>query len=188
MTSICVFCGARTGYSPAYAEAAEELGRLLAERNVTTVFGGGQVGLMGRLADAALKHGGQVIGVIPRHLARKELLHPRVDSMYVVKDMRERKKTMEMLADAFIALPGGLGTFEELFEAITGVQLHCHSKPIGLLNTEHYFEPLLKLIDHAVHQGFIRPEHQRLFVVAERPEDLLQQLLTQTKKQKLSSP
>jgi len=177
MQSVCVFCGSHRGRRPEYFHAAAQCGRLLAERGLTVVYGGGSVGLMGALADAALEAGGRVVGVIPRRLARKELMHCNVQTMYVVQSMHERKALMARLADAFVALPGGLGTLEELFEVVTWAQLGYHRKPIGLLNTCGYFEPLLALLDHAVAEGFVRPEHRGLVVVADDPATLLDRLL-----------
>jgi len=176
MKRVCVFCGSNDGVDPAYREAAAELGTLLAARKMGLVFGGGSVGLMGAIADAALEAGTEVIGVIPRPLATKELLHPRVPDMRCVDDMHQRKALMAELADAFVALPGGYGTFEELFEVITWAQLGFHRKNIGLLNVAGYFDPLVRLIDHAVDRGFIKADHRRLIVVARQPDELLDQL------------
>jgi cytokinin riboside 5'-monophosphate phosphoribohydrolase len=178
MQRVCVFCGSRAGEHTTYRHAATELGRLLSERRSGLVFGGGSVGLMGVLADAVLASGGEVIGVIPQRLATKELLHPGVPDMRLVPDMHARKALMAELADAFIALPGGYGTFEELFEVITWAQLGIHAKPIGLLNTAGYYDPLVRLIDHSIDTGFIRPEHRDLIVVEERPAELLDRLAT----------
>ncbi|MEX0703075.1 MAG: TIGR00730 family Rossman fold protein [Planctomycetales bacterium] len=178
MRRLCVFCGSKAGTEPRYAESAAELGRLLAARGIGLVFGGGSVGLMGAIADAVLDAGGEAIGVIPRKLATKELLHPRVLDMRVVDSMHARKALMAELADAFVALPGGLGTFEELFEVVTWTQLGFHRKNVGLLNVAGYFDPLVRLIDHAIQEGFIKPAHRGLLVVEERPEALLDRLAT----------
>jgi len=176
MQRICVFCGSNTGRHPQYEQAARELGALLASENHSLVFGGGSVGLMGVVADAVLQSGGEVIGVIPEMLATKELLHPDVADMRLVPDMHARKALMAELSDAFIALPGGYGTLEELFEVITWAQLGIHAKNIGLLNTAGYFDPLVQLIDHAVEEEFIKPIHRDLIVVDDHATGLLKQL------------
>lgn len=173
---ICVFCGSKTGRGELYRQAADQLGRLLADRGHTLIYGGGSVGLMGVLADAALQADGRVIGVIPKRLATKELLHPGVPDMRQVDDMHARKALMTDLSDAFIALPGGYGTLEELFEIITWAQLGIHRKVIGVLNVAGYFDPLVRLIDHAVDEGFIKPKHRELIVVESRPDALLNEL------------
>lgn len=178
MERICVFCGSKSGVDGRYREAASELGRLLASRSTALVFGGGSVGLMGVIADAVLEAGGEAIGVIPRMLATKELLHPDVPDVRMVDDMHARKALMAELADAFIALPGGFGTFEELFEIVTWAQLGIHRKTTGLLNVAGYFDPLVRLIDHAVQEGFIKAKHRELIVVEERPAALLERLAT----------
>lgn len=176
MPRIAVFCGSKSGVDSRYAEAAAELGRLMADRGIGLVFGGGSVGLMGTIADAVLDAGGEVVGVIPRKLATKELLHPRVPDMRVVDSMHARKALMAELAGSFIALPGGLGTFEELFEVVTWTQLGYHRKAAGLLNVAGYFDPLARLIDHAIQEGFIKPKHRGLIVIEERPAALLDRL------------
>ncbi len=167
--TLCVFCGSSAGHGAEYRAAAEQLGAELAGRNWRLVYGGGQVGLMGILADAVLAGGGEVIGVIPRSLATRELMHTGATQMHVVESMHERKAKMAELADAFAALPGGYGTLEEIMEVITWVQLGIHARPIGLLNVAGFFQPLLNMIDHAVAEGFIRQEQRRLFVVGEEP-------------------
>ena len=149
---------------------------MLATRSITLVYGGGSVGLMGVLADAVLQAKGDVIGVIPQALATKELLHTGVADMRVVPDMHARKALMAELSEAFVALPGGYGTFEELFEAITWAQLGIHKKPIGLLNVAGFFDPLVQMIDRAIETEFIRPEHRELIVVSENAADLLASL------------
>jgi uncharacterized protein (TIGR00730 family) len=161
---ICVFCGSSVGSRPVYAAAARELGRTLAKRGLGIVFGGGKVGLMGVLADAALGAGGKAIGVIPEALVAREIAHNGLTELRVVRSMHERKTLMADLADAFIALPGGYGTFEEFFEAVTWTQLGIHRKPCGLLNVEGYYNALLALLDRAVADGFIR-EANRLLVL-----------------------
>lgn len=170
---LCVFCGSNHGAKDSYAQSAHLLGATLVRRGFGLVYGGGCVGLMGTLADAVLEKGGEVIGVIPQALAKKEVAHQGLTKMHVVATMHERKATMAELADGFIALPGGLGTFEELFEVFTWAQLGLHRKPLGILNVEGYFDPLLALIDHAGAEGFIRPEHRQLLVAAQKPDELL---------------
>jgi len=173
MKRLCIYCGSQTGEHPAYQEAAEQLGNLLVERDLELVFGAGSIGLMGVVADAVLAAGGKVIGVIPRFLSAREILHQTMTETRVVETMHERKALMEELADAFIALPGGLGTFEELFEILTWSQLGLHRKNIGLLNVRNYFDPLLQQIDHAIAEGFVKPKNRELFVVADDPAELL---------------
>ena len=177
--SLCVFCGANPGVKPEFAAAAAALGQLLGERRVRLVYGGGNVGLMGVLADAALAAGGEVIGVIPQMLVDKELAHRHVTDLRIVGSMHERKALMAELSDAFVALPGGLGTYEELFEVLTWAQLHIHHKPVGCLNVLGYFDPLASLLDHAVAEGFLLASQRRLLVRASDPADLLAELSTQ---------
>jgi uncharacterized protein (TIGR00730 family) len=173
---ICVFCGSSTGSDLRYREAAAALGRRLASHGVGVVFGGGSIGLMGVLADAALAAGGEVVGVIPHALAARELAHREVPDMRVVPSMHARKALMAELADAFVALPGGLGTFEELLEIATWGQLGIHHKPVGVLNVAGYYDPLIALLDHAVKEGFVSEENRRLVVVADSPSALLEKL------------
>jgi uncharacterized protein (TIGR00730 family) len=176
MRRVCVFCGSRSGDKPEYAAAARELGTLLVREHLGVVFGGGHIGMMGVLADAALAAGGEVIGVIPQALVDKELAHARLTELRVVDSMHTRKADMEKLSDAFIALPGAFGTADELFEILTWSQLGLHRKPIGLLNTLGFFTPLLQWIDRAVADGFLKPKHRRLLIEAERVDDLLPRL------------
>jgi uncharacterized protein (TIGR00730 family) len=173
---ICVFCGSSLGARPAYKEMAERLGELLAERGIGVVFGGGCIGLMGALADAALRKGGEVIGVIPESLVRREIAHQGVTKLHVVETMHQRKALMADLSDAFIALPGGYGTLEELLEAITWSQLGIQQKPCGLLNVEKYWDGLLAALDHAVDEQFVRPENAQLVLVAQTPARMLERL------------
>jgi uncharacterized protein (TIGR00730 family) len=173
---ICVFCGSSVGARPAYREAAQRLGELLADRGIGVVFGGGGIGLMGVVADAALSKGGEVIGVIPESLVRREIGHRGVTKLYVVETMHQRKALMADLSDAFIALPGGYGTLEEFCEAVTWSQLGIQRKPCGLLNIEGYWDGLLALLDHAVDEQFVRPENSELVLVARRPELMLERL------------
>jgi uncharacterized protein (TIGR00730 family) len=173
---ICVFCGSSVGARPAYAQTARELGRTLAARGIGVVFGGGKVGLMGVLADAALAAGGEAIGVIPEALVAREIAHAGLTKLHVVRSMHERKTLMADLADAFIALPGGFGTFEEFFEAVTWTQLGIHQKPCGLLNVEGYYDALLALLDRAVADAFIRDANRSLVLEAPDVPTLLTRL------------
>jgi uncharacterized protein (TIGR00730 family) len=162
MYRICVFCGASPGRDPAYLELATAVGAGLAVRGIGVVYGGGRLGLMGALADAALAAGGQVVGVIPRGLVGRELAHPGLTELRVVESLHERKAQMAELAEGFIGLPGGLGTLEELAEVASWAQLELHDKPIGLLGHASYWDALLVWLDHAVKEGFISPQHRRL--------------------------
>jgi hypothetical protein len=165
MKRICVFCGSNIGSRPIYRERAQRLGEALAQRGLGLVYGGGRVGLMGALADAALAAGGEVIGVIPHMLSAKEIAHGGLTQMHLVSTMHERKALMADLADAFIALPGGYGTLDELCEILTWAQLGLHQKPCALYNIEGYYDPLLTLLDHAAAEKFLRPEHRALVLV-----------------------
>ncbi len=173
LRSLAVFTGSRTGSLEEYSEAADLVGRKIAERGWRLVYGGGRAGLMGILADAALAAGGEVFGVIPKFLADKEVAHEGLTSLELVETMDERKLRFEALADGFLALPGGFGTLDELFEVLTGAQLHRHSKPIGLLNTEYYFDPLLGVAEKMLLEGFVRPEHLGLLLTATNIDVLL---------------
>ncbi len=170
---VCVFCGSSAGIDPDYRAAATVLGRLLAARGIGLVFGGGHVGLMGAVADAVLAAGGEAVGVIPRGLQRRELGHEGLTELRVVESMHERKAQMAELADGFLALPGGMGTLEEAAEALTWAQLGIHGKPVGLLDVRGYWQPLVRFLDHAVAEGFLRPEHRRLCLVERDPAALL---------------
>lgn len=176
----CVFCGSKVGTDDRYRAAATEFGHLLVREGIGLVYGGGSIGLMGVIADAVLAEGGEVIGVIPESLATEELLHPGVADMRVVPSMHARKALMAELSDAFVALPGGFGTFEEFFEVVTWSQLKLHRKLTGLLNVGGYYDPLVRLVDHAVQEGFIKPKHRSLLVIEERPELLLSRLAAET--------
>lgn len=178
--NICVFAGSSAGIRPTYGDAARELGHLLASRNIGVVYGGAKIGLMGAVADAALEAGGRVVGVIPQTLVEKEVAHDGLSELHVVSSMHERKAMMSSLADAFVALPGGLGTWEELFEIATWGQLGLHRKPCGLLNVHGYFDPLLTFVEHAVAERFVRREHAAIMAVAGTPADLLDVLATWT--------
>jgi uncharacterized protein (TIGR00730 family) len=173
---LCVFCGSNAGSHPVYAEAAVALGQELVRRRVGLVYGGGSVGMMGAVARAVRDAGGQVTGVIPASLTTRELMGEPIGDLIVVQTMHERKARMAALADGFVALPGGFGTLDELFEAITWGQLGIHAKPIGLLNVAGFFDPLLAFIDHGVVTGFIRPHHRGLVMVGDEPAGLLDQL------------
>ena len=173
MQRVCVFCGSKVGNKPEYAEAARRLGTLLAARGRGVVTGGGHVGLMGVLADAVLQAGGQVVGVIPRALVDRELAHGGLTTLHVVETMHQRKALMADLSDAFVALPGGYGTADELFEILTWAQLGLHAKPIGILNVAGYFDPLLAWADRTVAEGFLKEAHRRLLLEATEPDVLL---------------
>lgn len=173
MKRICVYCGANPGARPAYVEGAQALGRTLAERGIGVVYGGGNVGLMGCLADATLAAGGEVIGVIPEALLEKELAHRGLTELHVVASMHERKTMMAELADAFIAMPGGFGTFEELCEALTWTQLGIHEKPCGLFNIEGFYDALISLLERATTDRFLRMEHRAILLEGTTPEAIL---------------
>lgn len=176
LRSVCVFCGASTGNNPIYREAAVALGRALAERKLTLVYGGGAVGLMGIVADAALAAGGEVIGIIPHSLKTAEIGHTGLTRLEVVDGMHARKARMAELSDAFIALPGGLGTFEELFEVWTWGQLGYHGKPLGLLEVNGFYNKLSGFLDHVVEEGFVREHHRAMLQMSESPAQLLDHL------------
>jgi len=177
MSRVCVFCGSSDGNRPVYRERASEVGRTLAQRGIGLVYGGGNAGLMGALADAALAAGGEVIGVIPRRLADREVAHAGLTQLHVVETMHERKALMTELSAAFLTLPGGFGTLDELFEAITWRQLGFHDKPCGILDVDGYFDGLLAFVDRAVDDGFIRPADGARFLRGEDTGALLDELL-----------
>jgi uncharacterized protein (TIGR00730 family) len=174
---ICVFCGSSSGARESYATGAISLARYLAANGIAIVYGGGKVGLMGKLADAALEAGGDVIGVMPRSLVEKEVAHARLSDLRVVASMHERKAEMAELSDAFIALPGGYGTFEEFCEVLTWTQLGLQRKPCGILNIDGYYDQLLSLFDHAVAEQFLKPVHRRMALSDSHPESLVSRLL-----------
>jgi len=174
---VCVFCGALNGSREIYRQAAETLGRTIAERGVTLVYGGGRIGLMGTVANGALAAGGAVIGVIPQALFNRELGHQDITELKIVGSMHERKAMMEELSDGFIAMPGGFGTFEEIFEMITWLQLGAHAKPCAFFNVDGYFDALLSFVDHACGQGFITREDRELLLVDSDAERLVDRLL-----------
>ncbi len=176
MKRLCVFCGSNAGNSAVYADMTRRFGDVLAARNLGVVYGGGHVGLMGVLADAVLRGGGEVVGVIPQALVDRELAHTGLTELHVVVTMHQRKALMADLADGFVALPGGFGTADELFEILTWAQLGLHNKPVGVLQVNGFFEPLLAWLDRCVQDGFVRPEHRRLLLCANDPEVLLNAL------------
>ena len=176
MRRICVFCGSSPGARPEYTQATEELSAVLVAENIGVVYGGGGVGLMGKLADAVLAQGGEITGVIPHALVDKEVGHPHVKDMRVVDSMHERKALMAELADAFVALPGGLGTLEELFEVFTWSQLGLHRKPLALLDVEGYYEGIAAFLDHAVRERFLTAKQRSTLIVERDPGALLERL------------
>ncbi len=178
MRRICVFCGSSSGRNSAYQRAAVELGRLLAARELTLIYGGANIGLMGEIARSVIRHGGQAIGVIPQFLVEKELVYRDLSDIKVVSSMHDRKALMADLADAFIAMPGGYGTLEETVEVLTWTQLGLHRKPIGLLNVEHYFDYLDLFIDHMVTEGFLSREYMDMVLIDNGPAALLDSLTT----------
>ena len=176
MKSIAVYCGASLGADPLYADAARALGQVLVEHNIALVYGGGKVGLMGVIADEVLRLGGEATGVIPRALVEREVGHAGLTRLFVVKDMHERKAMMADLSEGFIAMPGGMGTLEELFEMVTWAQLGIHAKPIGLLNVNGFYDGLRAFVGHQVAEGFVRPEHEDLMIADSDPDQLIQRL------------
>jgi uncharacterized protein (TIGR00730 family) len=182
INSIGVFCGSSAGGSAIYTEAATALGRLLVSNNITMVYGGGNIGLMGVIADAMLAAGGQVIGVIPGHLLEKELAHQEVNDMRIVDDMSTRKSLIYELSDAFVAMPGGFGTMDEIFEMLTQFQLGISDKPCGLLNTNNFYDLLAQQLDLFVKERFLRHEHREHLLINENP-DLLLKMIQEAAKQ-----
>src|SRR3954471_11838690 len=176
MRRVCVFCGSTGGTHPAYAEAVRELARTIAGRGEGIVYGGGRAGMMGALADAALEAGGEVIGVIPSALVEREVAHQGLTELHVVGSMHERKALMSDLSDAFVTAPGGLGTLEEMFEVLTWSQLGLHDKPCGLLDVRGYYDQLAGFLDHAVAEGFLRPDSREMLLVNDESGELLDRL------------
>jgi uncharacterized protein (TIGR00730 family) len=174
--TICVFCGSSQGSGEKYRKSAEVLAGLFLRENIRLVYGGANVGLMRILADTMLAGRGMVIGIMPESLVAKEVAHENLTEMHIVGDMQERKALMAKLSDAFIALPGAYGTFDELFEMLTWNQLGIIRKPVGLMNVDHFFDPLIAMLDHAVGEKFLRPEHRKLLIVEENGEILLEKL------------
>jgi uncharacterized protein (TIGR00730 family) len=171
--SLCVYCGASSRVAQVHRDAAVKLGRLLAEAKIRLVFGGGRVGLMGVMADAAIQAGGEVVGIIPDHLVRLEVGHGSATELIQVRTMHERKQKMADLSDGFAVLPGGLGTLDETFEIITWKQLRLHDKPIVLVDVAGYWKPLVNLVEHMIRDGFVQPAHRRLFGVVDKVEDVI---------------
>jgi len=176
MNSLCVFCGSSPGHNPVYAALATQLGQALAQRGIGLVYGGGRVGLMGVVADATLAAGGKVIGVIPKALMDRELGHGGATELRVVDSMHERKALMAELSDGFVALPGGIGTLEEIFEVWTWAQLGIHRKPCGLLDVNDFFAPLVGFLDQVVANGFLSPQARAMLTVAQSTDELFEQL------------
>jgi len=174
--TICVFCGSSTGESPVYAKRAEQLARFFLENNIHLVYGGANVGLMRVLADTMLKGNGYVMGVMPKNLVHREVAHLDLTEMHIVEDMQERKALMAKLSDGFMTLPGAYGTFDELFEMLSWNQLHIVEKPVGLLNIKGFFNPLLKMLDDAVEEKFLRPEHRGILLAEEDEAILLKRM------------
>lgn len=176
MKSLTVFCGSSSGVRREYADAAKHLARLFVERNIRLIYGGGNIGLMGIIADEVMKSGGEVVGIIPESLDQKEVGHRGLTELRVVGSMHERKAQMAELADGFIAMPGGIGTFEEFFEILTWAQLGFHDKPCGILNVAGYYDGLLALCDNAVREGFLRDIHRQLILDESEPQKLLEKM------------
>lgn len=179
LKSVCVFCGSNTGKGETYSRAARALAAAVAQRSLRLVYGGGSIGLMGVLGEAALAAGGHVIGVTPRRLLEREVVHKGLTELHVVETMNERKALMAQISDAFIALPGGMGTLDELFEMVTWNQLGFHRKPCGLLDAAGYFRPLMAFLDHAVTERFVTPEHRAMLIVEEDAARLLARLTSE---------
>jgi uncharacterized protein (TIGR00730 family) len=176
--SLCVFCGSQRGVRPVYAEAARRVGSAIGRDGLGLVYGGGRVGLMGVVADAALEAGGHVLGVIPEAMSSREIAHSGLSELIIVPGMHERKALMAERSRGFLALPGGVGTFEEFFEILTWSVLGIHRKPIGILNVNGYYDPLLRLVDHAVAEGFVRDTHRDLIITSDDPEGIVSRLAT----------
>ncbi len=176
MKRVCVFTGSSPGARPEYADAARQFGAELAARGYELVYGGGRVGLMGVIADSVLASGGRAIGVIPENLVAKEIGHAGLTELHIVKSMHERKALMADLSDAFVAMPGGIGTLEEFFEVLTWAQLGLHAKPCGLLQVAGYFDALLRLLDHAMQERFVKAEHMSMLIASPSPTELLDRL------------
>lgn len=176
MNSVCIFCGSAIGKNPAYARQARNLGKLIAKRHMTLVYGGGNIGMMREIADSALEGGGEVVGVMPRHIVDKEIAHQKISRLHIVGSMHERKAMMAEISDAFIAMPGGFGTIDELFEIMTWNQLEIISKPTGLLNASGYFDHLIRFMKHTVDEKFVRQEHLQNLIIEEDETKLIGRL------------
>ena len=178
MKRICVFCGSRFGNNSVYRAAATDLGKLLAEKELALVYGGGNVGLMGEIANSVLAHGGKATGVIPQFLVEKELVHEKLSEVRIVQSMHERKALMAELADGFIAMPGGFGTLEETVEVLTWAQLGLHRKPIGLLNIEGYFNALYEFFEHMVKENFLHTEYKEMILIKDNAAEMMASLVS----------
>jgi len=176
MNSICVFCGSSVGKQENYILKARELGKIIADKKLTLVYGGGNIGVMREIADSTLQAGGKVIGVMPQHIVDKEVAHHGVTELHIVKSMHERKAMMAELSDAFVALPGGFGTIDEIFEVMTWNQLEIINKPTGLLNIDGYFDHLIAFLDHSVNEKFVREEHKQNLIVETEANVLIEKL------------
>ncbi|OQY88326.1 MAG: Rossman fold protein, TIGR00730 family [Chloroflexi bacterium UTCFX4] len=176
MKHICVFCGSSIGAREIYRDTARALGGEIARRGIDLVYGGSNIGLMGVIADATLAAGGKATGIMPTHLIQKEIMHTHLTELRVVNTMHERKALMADLADGFIALPGGFGTYDEFCEIVTWAQLGLHQKPCALLNVEGYYDPLITMIDRAVQEGFVRADHRAMLIISAEISDLLDQM------------
>lgn len=176
LQAMCVYCGSRNPKNPAILDAAKAMGHLLAKHGITLVYGGGGTGMMGAIADAQLAAGGRALGIIPAGLASREKAHRSLTEMRIVETMHQRKALMAAKSDGFIAMPGGLGTLEELCEVTTWAQLGIHQKPVGILNTAGFFDPFLEFLDRAVDEGFVQEDHRRLLIVDQTPQGLLEQM------------
>ncbi len=176
--NLCIYCGSAVGADSRFAESARRVGRAIAEHGFGLVYGGGRVGLMGIVADAVLESGGRAVGVIPEPLAAKEIAHQSLTELHVVRDMHERKAMMASRSNAFLTLPGGIGTFEEFFETLSWAALGLHAKAMGVLNIAHYFDPMIALLDHAVGEQFVRPENRRLLIISADPEALVVEVMS----------
>ena len=177
LNSVCVFTGAHEGHIPSHKQAAKDLGRLIAEHELILVYGGSRAGLMGVIANSALQHGAKLYGVITKALAKYEPIHEKLTELHIVETMDRRKRMLEELSDAFIALPGGLGTFEEFFQVWSGLKIRVHEKPCALLNIDHYYDKLLHAIDAAIEAGYLKHKHRHLIEVYDQPEALLKKLI-----------
>ncbi|MWN90387.1 TIGR00730 family Rossman fold protein [Gilliamella sp. Pra-s65] len=174
--NICVFCGASEGSRPKYREQAEQLGKILAQQNRRLIYGGGNKGLMGIIANATLAHGGEVIGIIPERLVKAETAHHGITRLEVVDNMHQRKARLSELADGFVAMPGGTGTLEEVFEVWTGMQIGYHEKPVALFDAAEFWQPMLNFLQHAVNEGFVRDSFYKTLIVDNDPESMLQKM------------
>lgn len=175
--ALCVYCGSSPGTNGRYVKEAEELGKLMAENTIDLVYGGASIGVMGALANSVLHHGGNVYGAMPKQLVDREVAHPGLTKLFVTNSMHERKALMANLSDGFVALPGGFGTLEELFEAITWSQLQMHHKPVLLLNTDHFYDTLIAFMQELTEKGFVRPQHQDISIVTKTPKELIEYFL-----------